>query len=195
MSSIISGTGATVWPKTNLGSAGHNHSWSSPLLLVCTVPSQPALLPLFKCILDFLFHGCSAPYAILHRSPQLCQNGGLSVLSSIGETQKGRVGRDDRPVAFGKKILVKKRSVRLCFAVMQQPVRLSPKFGPKSLHILRSYRKASQSYTEFTSFFPLSDCKQQDFSSAYSTNVHKRFYVDLHNRFGLEIREYGHRDL
>jgi hypothetical protein len=31
--------------------------------------------------------GWAAPSAILHRSSQLCQNGGLPVLSLIGETE------------------------------------------------------------------------------------------------------------
>jgi hypothetical protein len=37
--------------------------------------------------------GCSAPTAILPRSPPLCQNGCLSVLSSIGQSKKSKVGR------------------------------------------------------------------------------------------------------
>jgi hypothetical protein len=56
----------------------------------------PALLPFFKCILEIVFcegvqhclQFCSAPPAILPRSRQLCQNDGLSILSSIRETEK-----------------------------------------------------------------------------------------------------------
>jgi hypothetical protein len=36
--------------------------------------------------------GCSAPPMILFPSPQLCQNGGLSVSSLIGEREKRKVG-------------------------------------------------------------------------------------------------------
>jgi hypothetical protein len=41
--SIISGTGAVIWSKTNLGASGHHHPRSSPLLRVCTVPSASAI--------------------------------------------------------------------------------------------------------------------------------------------------------
>jgi hypothetical protein len=36
--------------------------------------------------------GCSAPSAIVAQSPQLYQNGGLSVLSSIKDRERSRVG-------------------------------------------------------------------------------------------------------
>jgi hypothetical protein len=38
-----------------------------------------------------VFLGCSTPLAILPPSPQLCQNGGPSVSSSIGEREKKNV--------------------------------------------------------------------------------------------------------
>jgi hypothetical protein len=50
---------------------------------------------------------------------------------------------EDSHVVFGKNSGVK-GSVKRCVVVMQQPVVLSPKFGAKSLHILRSHRKMSQ---------------------------------------------------
>jgi hypothetical protein len=51
--SIIPGTGAAIWPRTNLGSSGHHLPRSSPLLHVSTPFS--ALLPFFKCILEVVF--------------------------------------------------------------------------------------------------------------------------------------------
>jgi hypothetical protein len=51
-SSIISGTGAAIWSKTNFGPIGHHHPRSSPIPLICTVPSASAI---FKCILQVVF--------------------------------------------------------------------------------------------------------------------------------------------
>jgi hypothetical protein len=48
----------------------------------------PALLLLFKCILEVVF----CEHTILPQSPKSGKNGGLSVLSSIGETEKSTVG-------------------------------------------------------------------------------------------------------
>jgi hypothetical protein len=70
---------------------------------------------------------------ILSQSPQLCQNGGISFLSPIGETEKSTVGWG-RQFSV-KNSLVKKKSVRQCVVVMQQLVLLSPKFGAKFSHI------------------------------------------------------------
>jgi hypothetical protein len=75
----------------------------------------------------------SAPPAILPRSPQLCQNGGIS--------EKSRVDGDDSHIVFGQKIPDEKGNVRQCVVAMQQPVLLSPKFGAKSS---RSHHKTSQ---------------------------------------------------
>jgi hypothetical protein len=69
----------------------------------------------------------------LSQSPQLCQNGGLSVLFSIKETDKSRMGFGTTVMLFlVKKFPAEKGSVRWCIVVMQQPVLLSPKFGVKS---------------------------------------------------------------
>jgi hypothetical protein len=45
--------------------------------------------------------GCSAPPAILPPSPQLCQNGSLSVMSSIGETENSLRGPSQASRAGG----------------------------------------------------------------------------------------------
>jgi hypothetical protein len=45
--SIISGTGAAIWSKTNFEPTGHHH-----LLLVCTVPRASVI---FRCILEAVF--------------------------------------------------------------------------------------------------------------------------------------------
>jgi hypothetical protein len=50
----------------------------------------PALLPFFKSILEVVLRGYSAPPAILPRSPQLCQNGGLLVWPSVVVTEKSQ---------------------------------------------------------------------------------------------------------
>jgi hypothetical protein len=62
----------------------------------------------------------------------LCKNCNLSVLFSIGETEKSRVGGDDSLDVFGQKFPGEKERVRQCIVVLQQPVHLSPKFGTKS---------------------------------------------------------------
>jgi hypothetical protein len=60
-------------------------------LCAVSVWTVPVLLP----FLSASWKSCSVrvftPPAILPRSPQLCQNGGLSVLSSMEETDKSRV--------------------------------------------------------------------------------------------------------
>jgi hypothetical protein len=52
----------------------------------------PALLSFFKSFLEVVLLGYSAPPAILPRSPQLCQNSGLSVLPAVGVTEKSQMG-------------------------------------------------------------------------------------------------------
>jgi hypothetical protein len=59
----------------------------------------------------------------------LSQNGGLSALSPIGQTEKSRVD------AGGQKFPGEKGSLIQCIVVMQQPILLLPKFGVKSSHI------------------------------------------------------------
>jgi hypothetical protein len=44
----------------------------------------------------------------------LCQNGGLSVLSSVKETEKSRVGGGDIHVVFGQKFPGENGSVSCC---------------------------------------------------------------------------------
>jgi hypothetical protein len=56
----------------------------------------------------------------------LCQNGGFSVLSSIGETEKFGGGS---PVILSQKFPGQRGNVRQCIVMMQQAVFLSPKFG------------------------------------------------------------------
>jgi hypothetical protein len=50
--------------------------------------------------------------AVLPGLPQLCQNGGLSVLSSIGETEKFDGWERTAMLLFVKKFPVEKESVR-----------------------------------------------------------------------------------
>jgi hypothetical protein len=73
--SIISGTGAdAIWSEMNFGPTGHHHLEVIPFHAYAPFP---ALLPFFKCMLEVVFCECE----ILPRPPQLCQNGGLSVVS------------------------------------------------------------------------------------------------------------------
>jgi hypothetical protein len=69
--------------------------------------------------------GCSAQPANLPPSPQLCQNGGLSIVTSIRDGEKNRVGGigGDSHVVF-EKIPGDKGSVSGCVVVTQQPVPL-----------------------------------------------------------------------
>jgi hypothetical protein len=76
-------TGAAIWSKLTLR-----------LLATITLEANPyrkyapfpAILNFVKCIQEVVFcEGVQHTPAILPRPPQLCQNGGLSVLSSIGK--------------------------------------------------------------------------------------------------------------
>jgi hypothetical protein len=62
------------------------------LYLLATITLEVVASAMFKCILEAVF--CEA---VQHRlrfclSPQLCQNGGFSVLPSFEETEKSKVG-------------------------------------------------------------------------------------------------------
>jgi hypothetical protein len=61
------------------------------------------------------------------------QNGGLSVLSSVVQTEKSRVGGDDSHVAFSQKFSGEKRCETV--SCRDATVLLSLKFGVKSAHI------------------------------------------------------------
>jgi hypothetical protein len=62
--SISFGTGSAIRSKANFGPSGHCHPRSSPLPRVFTVHSASTI---FKCILEYVLLGCSAPPAILPR--------------------------------------------------------------------------------------------------------------------------------
>jgi hypothetical protein len=62
----------------------------------------------------------------------LYENGGLSVLSAIGETENLGGWGDGSHVVFGQKLPGEKGSLRKCIVVKQHPDLLSPKFGAKS---------------------------------------------------------------
>jgi hypothetical protein len=78
--------------------------------------SPSASIHFFQSFFHFKVHpgnsvlwGCLASPAILPRSLYLCQNGGLSILSSTGEAEKSRVDLDDCLVNFFvKNFLVEK---------------------------------------------------------------------------------------
>jgi hypothetical protein len=52
----------------------------------------------------------------------LCQNGGLSVLSSIGETEESKVGGGRQSFCFCKKKILMRKQMRWCSVLMQQSV-------------------------------------------------------------------------
>jgi hypothetical protein len=60
-----------------------------------------------------VLRGCSAPPAIPNWSPKLCQNGGISLLSSIRETKKSRVGGNGSHVVSWSKIPWWKRKCKM----------------------------------------------------------------------------------
>jgi hypothetical protein len=110
--SIISGTGAAIWSKSNVGPTVHHHPQSSRHPCVCIFS---AFLSFFKCILEVVF--CES----VHKRLRFCLHhvncvkmGSLSFISSRGNT----VG-DGNNVSFGQNF----------------PVLLSPKFGTKTSHI------------------------------------------------------------
>jgi hypothetical protein len=63
--------------------------------------------------------GCSALPSILPRPPQLCQNGGLSVLSATGETEKWSGWETTVMSLVKKKFPGENGSVRHCVVMMQ----------------------------------------------------------------------------
>jgi hypothetical protein len=64
-----------------------------------------------------------------------CQNGGISILSSIGETKKVKGPSQASRLGGGRQSFPgEKGHVRRC-VVMQKPVLLPPKFGMKSSQI------------------------------------------------------------
>jgi hypothetical protein len=75
---IISGTGAAIWSKTEFGPTCHCHP---EVVLFCSYAQFPALLPVLNaswksCSMRVFSTTCDSASII-----QLCQNGGLSVLS------------------------------------------------------------------------------------------------------------------
>jgi hypothetical protein len=109
--SIITGPGSATGKKLILGLQA---TITLEVVPFCVYSLFTVLLPFFRCILEDMF-----PEAVQHRlgfclDHVSCQNGVLSVLSSIGETEKSRVGGDDSHVVFGHKFPGEKGSVRLC---------------------------------------------------------------------------------
>jgi hypothetical protein len=127
--SMISGTDSAIWSETNFEHIDHHHSRSSPVLHVCTIAIASAIFlnACWKLYSEGVQHGLR----FCLKSPQLCQNGGLLVLSSIEETEKRRVGH----VVFGQQFSGEKVSLRRCVVMMQQSVLLLAKLGAKSSHI------------------------------------------------------------
>jgi hypothetical protein len=90
-SSIISGTGAAIWSKTNFGPTGHHHLGSSPLPHGYTPFS--ALVSFFKCILEVVFCECvqhNMRFCLDHLN--CVKMAAFQILSSIEEAEKSRVG-------------------------------------------------------------------------------------------------------
>jgi hypothetical protein len=81
----ISENGAAIWSKSNFGLLP---TIAFEVVSLRAYAPFPWLLPFLKSCL----WRCSATPAILARSFRLCQNGGLSVLSSIMETEKRKMG-------------------------------------------------------------------------------------------------------
>jgi hypothetical protein len=80
-------------------SCGHLVTITLEIVPFHTYAPFPVLLPFFKCILEVMFVMVLPP-VILPQSPKVCQNGGLSVLSSVGQIEKSTVGGGDSHVVF-----------------------------------------------------------------------------------------------
>jgi hypothetical protein len=93
--SIISRTVAAVWSETNFGPTGHHRPRSSPLPLVCTIPSASAIS---KCTLEVVFCEC-----VQHRL-RFCLDHFNCVKMAAGKQRKVRWVADDSHVAFGQKL-------------------------------------------------------------------------------------------
>jgi hypothetical protein len=85
--SIISRTGGAIWPKLTFGLLA---TITHDVVSFCAYALSPTLLPIFKSFLEVVF--CEGVQHHLPRSPQLCQNGDLSILSSIEKTEKSTEG-------------------------------------------------------------------------------------------------------
>jgi hypothetical protein len=105
--SIISGTSAAIWPRTNFGPTGHHNPRS------CAYATFPALLPFLNaswksCSMSVLSTTCDSTLII-----STVQNGGLLFLSSIGETEKFRVSGEGQSCCFWSQILWWKRQCEM----------------------------------------------------------------------------------
>jgi hypothetical protein len=132
--SIISGTGAATWSKTNFWPTGHYDPWSSLLPRVCTVPSSPVTVSF---ILEVVLCECVQHRLRFWLDHLICVK--MSTFQFYVQSGKqgkiGCVGGVHSCCILVKKFPGEKGSVMRCFVVMLQPVRLSPKFGAKSSHI------------------------------------------------------------
>jgi hypothetical protein len=73
----------------------------------------PAPLPFRMQVGSRVLWGCSAPPVILPRSAQVCRNGGLSILTPIGETETNTVSWGRQSCCIWSKIPWWKLGVRL----------------------------------------------------------------------------------
>jgi hypothetical protein len=73
----------------------------------------------------------------------------MAAFPNRGNRKVGRA-RDDSHVVFGQKFPGERGSVKGYVDVMQQPILLSPKLGPKFRTFSRSRHKPSQQYAELT---------------------------------------------
>jgi hypothetical protein len=105
----------------------------------------PAILNASSCSVRLFSTACGSASIT-----SVCQNGGLSVLSSIVETENSRVGGGGSHVGFGQTFPGEKGNVRRCVVTMQQPLLLSRKFRAKSSHISRSRCEPCRYYAELT---------------------------------------------
>jgi hypothetical protein len=127
--SIISGTGAAPWSKTNFWPTGHHHSRSSPLPCICTIPSTSAIF------LNASLKSCRVRVWDCLDCLICVKMAAFQLYCQPGKQRKVGWAGDDSHVVFSKKNSLVKKEVWECVVVMQQLVLLLSKFGMKSLHI------------------------------------------------------------
>jgi hypothetical protein len=101
--SIISGTGAATWSKTNFGPTGH----ALKVVPFCAYALFPAILPFIKCIMEVMF--CEGVHHHLHLN--CVKMAAFEFHLQLREQRKVGWMGDGSRVVFGQQFPGKKESV------------------------------------------------------------------------------------
>jgi hypothetical protein len=129
--SIISGTAAALWSKTNLGPTSHHHVQIRPLPCLCAVPSASGIL---KCVVEVVFcEGIqhSLRFCLDHLTVSKWRP--FSLIFNQGN-RENYSGWGTTVILFLLKNSLVERSVRRWVFMTQQPVLLSSNFVTKFSH-------------------------------------------------------------